>query len=567
MRPLIGISTYNDLAQWRDWNSPAALIPQTYVDAVRRSGGRPVLLPVGGDPAEAAATVADLDGLIVSGGGDVDPARYGARAHPETGAPNSDRDGWELALLDAALAAGRPLLAICRGIQLLNVLRGGTLHQHLPQVVGNEEHSGPDCGFGRHLVRVGTEGTLGRLLSAGDGQHRSDLAGRADAPPPGGGPDRCWPGGHGVGGRRDGRGPGGRGRAGRLCGRRAVAPGGGRRPAAVRGPGGCGGWRGWSDGRGSGARGAGVARGRPSWAWLFRYRRSILGPLRSRNRRCNQPGGSAAVPEGSSAITDAVFRPVRTGNVFEETVERLLDGIRLGVHGDGDRLPPERELAARLGVSRVTIRDALRELATAGYVQTRRGRFGGTFVTYQPDPIPQNELTRAARGMGGLLTDALTFRRVVEAGAAETAARATLSQRQREELTASLAAVAGADLAGYRQADTRLHLAVAEAAGSPLLTTSVVEVRVHLVDLLNAIPMLERNLVHSNLQHTAIVGAILAGDPDQARQAMEEHVEGTAALLRGFLGGAGDTGDTGDGEPGKADDGEPGKSDLDSLRP
>src|ERR1700722_6354330 len=170
MRPLIGISTYNDLAQWRDWNSPAALIPHTYVVAVRGSGGRPGLLSDGGDVAEAAATVADLDGLIVSGGGDVDPARYGARAHPETGAPNSERDGWELALLDAALAAGGPLLAICRGIQLLNVLRGGTLHQHLPQVVGNEEHSGPDCGFGRHLVRVGTEGTLGRLLSAGDDQ-------------------------------------------------------------------------------------------------------------------------------------------------------------------------------------------------------------------------------------------------------------------------------------------------------------------------------------------------------------------------------------------------------------
>jgi putative glutamine amidotransferase len=165
MRPLIGISTYNDLAQWRDWNSPAALIPQTYVDAVRRSGGRPVLLPPGGDPAEAAATVADLDGLIVSGGGDVDPARYGARAHPETGAPNQVRDGWELALLDAAVTAGKPLLAVCRGIQLLNVLRGGTLHQHLPQVVGNEEHSGPDCGFGRHLVRVGTAGSLGHVLS------------------------------------------------------------------------------------------------------------------------------------------------------------------------------------------------------------------------------------------------------------------------------------------------------------------------------------------------------------------------------------------------------------------
>jgi DNA-binding GntR family transcriptional regulator len=93
----------------------------------------------------------------------------------------------------------------------------------------------------------------------------------------------------------------------------------------------------------------------------------------------------------------------------------------------------------------------------------------------------------------------------------------------------------------------------------------VVEVRVHLVDLLNAIPMLERNLVHSNRQHAAIVQAILAGDPVRARQAMEEHVDGTAALLRGFLGGAGDAGDPGD--PGEASDGGPDKSDLDSLLP
>ena len=247
----------------------------------------------------------------------------------------------------------------------------------------------------------------------------------------------------------------------------------------------------------------------------------------------------------SSAITDAVFRPVRTGNAFEETVERLLDGIRLGVHSRGDRLPPERELAGRLGVSRVTVRDALRELAAAGYVETRRGRFGGTFVTYQPGPIAQGELARTAQSMGDLLSDALTFRRVVEAGAAETAARATLSRRQREELTASLAAVDAAQITGYRQADTRLHLAIAEAAGSPMLTTSVVEVRVHLVDLLNAIPMLERNLAHSSAQHGRIVQAILAGDPDGARQAMEEHVEGTAALLRGFLGQAGGPGAAG----------------------
>lgn len=242
--------------------------------------------------------------------------------------------------------------------------------------------------------------------------------------------------------------------------------------------------------------------------------------------------------EGSSAITDAVFRPVRTGNAFEETVERLLEGIKLGIYGCGDRLPTERELASRLGVSRVTVRDALRELAAAGYAETRRGRFGGTFVTYRPNPLAHGELARTARSMGDLLADALTFRRVVETGAAEMAARASLSRRQREDLTAGLAVVAAARIDGYRQADSRLHLAIAEAAGSPLLTASVVDVRVRLVDLLNAIPMLERNLEHSNAQHASIVRAILAGDPDGARQAMEEHVEGTAALLRGFLGGS-----------------------------
>ena len=194
------------------------------------------------------------------------------------------------------------------------------------------------------------------------------------------------------------------------------------------------------------------------------------------------------MPGGSPAIIAAVFRAVRTGNAFEETVERLLEGVKLGVYAPGDRLPPEREL------------------------------------------------TRTARDMGGQLDDALTFRRVVETGAAEMAARASLTRQQRENLAECLATVHACEPSGYRQADTRLHLAIADAAGSPMLTASVVEARVQLVDLLNAIPMLGRNLEHANVQHASIVRAILAGDPDRARRAMEEHVAGTAALLRGFLG-------------------------------
>lgn len=243
------------------------------------------------------------------------------------------------------------------------------------------------------------------------------------------------------------------------------------------------------------------------------------------------------MPGGSPAIVAAVFRAVRTGNAFEETVERLLEGVKLGVYAPGDRLPPERELTRRLGVSRITLREALRELAAAGYVETKRGRFGGTFIIRQPEPMVPDELTAAAaRDMASGLDDALTFRRVVETGAADMAARASLSRQQRESLAECLAAMADAGPFGYRQADTRLHLAIADAAGSPLLTASVVEARVRLVDLLNAIPMLGRNLEHANVQHAGIVRAILAGDPDRARRAMEEHVAGTAALLRGFLG-------------------------------
>ena len=242
------------------------------------------------------------------------------------------------------------------------------------------------------------------------------------------------------------------------------------------------------------------------------------------------------MPGGSPAITAAVFRAVRTGNAFEETVERLLEGVKLGVYAPGDRLPPERELTRRLGISRITLREALRELAAAGYVETKRGRFGGTFILRQPEPMVYDQVTKTARDMGGLLDDALTFRRVVETGAAEMAARASLTRQQRESLAECLATVHACEPAGYRPADTRLHLAIADAAGSPMLTASVVEARVQLVDLLNAIPLLGRNLEHANVQHASIVRAILAGDPDRARRSMEEHVAGTAALLRGFLG-------------------------------
>lgn len=228
---------------------------------------------------------------------------------------------------------------------------------------------------------------------------------------------------------------------------------------------------------------------------------------------------------------EALFRPVRTGNAFEETVERLLQAIRLGVVGAGERLPSERELAERLGVSRVTLREAIRALSDAGYVESRRGRYGGTFVhdILPAPPEPGGKVDIVA------LEDALSLRYVLETGAAEMAAARSLSPADRQHLTGTLAEAAGADLDDYRRKDSRLHLAIAEVTASGSLTTAMADARSRVNQLLDRIPLLPPNLEHSNAQHEAIVDAILAGDAPAARRAMAEHIEGTASLLRAFL--------------------------------
>lgn len=237
----------------------------------------------------------------------------------------------------------------------------------------------------------------------------------------------------------------------------------------------------------------------------------------------------------SPRVDDALFRPVRTGNAFEETVERLLQAIKLGVVEPGDRLPPERELADRFNVSRVTLREAIKALQNSGYVESRRGRYGGTFVQRSPPRRATAARWKEAREMARSLDDTLMFRRVLEVGAAEAAASRVLDDDERAHLEQRLSQCAGAKLQDYRRMDSRLHLAIAEAALSPSLTSAMAEVRMRLNGLLDAIPLLERNLGHSNSQHAELVAAILAHDPPRAREAMEEHVAGTAALLHGFL--------------------------------
>lgn len=151
-RPLIGLSTYREQARWGSWDLPADLVPHGYVRWLRSGGGAVTLLPPDA-PGAADEAVAGIDALVVPGGPDVAPARYGARRHPRTGPPAPDRDDWELALIGAALRRGIPLLGVCRGAQLLNVARGGTLEQHTPDRVGHDGHGGGAPGvFGRHAV-------------------------------------------------------------------------------------------------------------------------------------------------------------------------------------------------------------------------------------------------------------------------------------------------------------------------------------------------------------------------------------------------------------------------------
>ena len=170
MRPLIGICTYLDEVRWGAWTDRAAMVPAGYVGAVQRAGGIAMLLP----PDKAAIEDPDplldpLDGLILAGGVDLGPANYGANHHPETDPPNELRDAFELALARRALEREIPLLGICRGMQVMNVAAGGTLHQHLPDVVGHNDHRVVPGTFGEHEVRL-ADGSLA-ARAAGEEQH------------------------------------------------------------------------------------------------------------------------------------------------------------------------------------------------------------------------------------------------------------------------------------------------------------------------------------------------------------------------------------------------------------
>ncbi|MFD0271276.1 FadR/GntR family transcriptional regulator [Streptomyces sp. NPDC127106] len=236
------------------------------------------------------------------------------------------------------------------------------------------------------------------------------------------------------------------------------------------------------------------------------------------------------------ARLNPVLRQVRAGNGFEEALQQILQVVRLGLVPGGERLPPERELAEAMGISRVTLREVLKVLQEQGLVEARRGRYGGTFVLPRPDTPAggtEDELRRRVAGVD--LEDVLRFREVLEVGAAGLCASQGLSGEDSERLLGALAATHDAPLTDYRRQDTLFHLTLCELAGSATLTAQYAAVRATVNDLLDCIPLLVRNLEHSQAQHTALVDAVLERNADAAREVMREHCCGTAALLRGFL--------------------------------
>lgn len=161
-RPVIGISTYSERARYGPWDQESAVLPRGYVDLVERAGGIPVLLPPVGTARREL--VARLDGLVLSGGADVDPAHYGAFPHPMTGGLRPDRDDSEFELFDLARDIGLPVLAICRGLQLVNVALGGTLLQHLPDVLGHTDHAPNPGNFGVTWVRTVADSRVAAIV-------------------------------------------------------------------------------------------------------------------------------------------------------------------------------------------------------------------------------------------------------------------------------------------------------------------------------------------------------------------------------------------------------------------
>jgi GntR family transcriptional regulator, transcriptional repressor for pyruvate dehydrogenase complex len=229
------------------------------------------------------------------------------------------------------------------------------------------------------------------------------------------------------------------------------------------------------------------------------------------------------------AALEAVFQPVNPPTTFEETVERLGTAIRLGLLAPGSQLPPERELAAELRISRSTLREALTTLTQSGHLVSQRGRGGGTFVVDEPP------LAGRPEPLGEAAWSVLDHRVAIETGATVLAAeRAEDSDLERlDELVDRMADAS--EFEDYRRADIRFHIALAEGARSPRLVAEMTEVQGAMSNLISLIAHPDQVLAHSNDQHRALVALLRKRDATRAVGLMREHIEGTEHILGGLL--------------------------------
>jgi GntR family transcriptional regulator, transcriptional repressor for pyruvate dehydrogenase complex len=237
-----------------------------------------------------------------------------------------------------------------------------------------------------------------------------------------------------------------------------------------------------------------------------------------------------SAPEQTPAL-EAVFQPVQPPTTFEETVERLGTAIRLGLLAPGSQLPPERDLAERLGISRSTLRQALTTLVQSGCLVSLRGRSGGTFVAERP-PLGQDV---AADVLGEGARAVLDYRVAIETGAVLLAAeRARAEDLDRlEPLTDRMAAAS--EFEDYRRADVRFHIGIAEATGSARLVAAMTEIQGQMSDLIAQIAHPAEVLNSSNDQHRRLIGLLRRGDGSGAVRLARQHIEGTEHILAGLL--------------------------------
>ncbi|MDX6699712.1 MAG: hypothetical protein QOE65_3109 [Solirubrobacteraceae bacterium] len=234
--------------------------------------------------------------------------------------------------------------------------------------------------------------------------------------------------------------------------------------------------------------------------------------------------------EQRSVAVAAVFEPVSPPTTFEETVERLGKAIRLGLLGPGSRLPPERELAAELGISRSTLRQAIVALVQTGHLVSRRGRAGGTFVSEEP-PLSSH----APRPSAAKMRAVLDYRVAVEAGAALLAAE-RCRPRDLDRMTSCVEKMSSVQrFDAYRRADMRFHIALAEAARSPRLVTEMTAVQADMGELISLVPHPEAVLTRSNAQHARLVRALERGDATRAVRIVREHLAGTEHIIAGLI--------------------------------